>query len=193
MKLEGMVGHKMGLAAIYGKFWFFQNGGILHAKITFLSISQELFDRFCSFFIKMCQIINEISTSTSFHTNYAINEEFMLRRAQNQTRWQSKNWVFAFFSKSVHLIFLIFGMKLEGMAGHKMGLAAISRKLWFFHNCGILRAKITFSSISQEPFDRFCSFFTEIISYNKWSKYIYQFLHKLCYKRGIHALACLGE
>ena len=86
----------------------------------------------------------------------------MLRRAQNQTRWQSKNWVFAFFSKSVHLIFLIFGMKLEGMAGHKMGLAAISRKLWFFHNCGILRAKITFLSTSQEPFDWFCSFFIKM-------------------------------
>ena len=35
MKLEGMVGHKIGLAAISWKFWFFQNGGILHAKITF--------------------------------------------------------------------------------------------------------------------------------------------------------------
>ncbi len=159
MKLQGMVGHKMSIAAIFRKFWFFHNGGILHAKITFLSISQEPFDRFCSFFIKMCQIINEISTSTSFHANYAIIEEFMLKRAQKQTRWKSKNCFFAYFSKSVHLFFLIFRIKLEGMVGHKMGLVAIFRKFWFFHNCGILRTKITFSSISRGPFNRFCPFF----------------------------------
>ena len=156
MKLEGMVGHKMGLAAISRNFWFFHNGGILRAKITFSSISQEPFDRFCSFFIKMCQITKEISTSTSFHTNLAITKEFMLKRAQKQTRWQSKIWVFVYFSKSIHWIFLIFCMKLEDMVGHKMGPAAISWKFWFFHNGGILHAKITFPSISQEPFDGFC-------------------------------------
>ena len=149
MKLEGMVGHKMGLAVISRKFWFFHNGGILCAKITFSSISQEPLDWFCSFFVKICQIINEISTASSYHENYAIKEAFMLRRVQKQTRWRSKNKVFRTFLKIRSLDFLIFCMKLEGMmVGHKMGLAAISWKFWFFHNGGILRAKITFSSIS---------------------------------------------
>ena len=82
MKLQGMVGHKMGLKAISRKFWFFHNGGILCVKITFSSISQEPFDLFCSFFIKVSQIISGISTPTSYHTNYPQKEAFMLRRVQ---------------------------------------------------------------------------------------------------------------
>ena len=81
-------------------------------------------------------------------------------------------------------------MKLQGMVGHKMGLRAISQKFWFFHNGGIIRAKITFSSISQEPFDLILLIFHKNVSNNKWNKYTYQLSHKLSSKGGIYAQAC---
>ena len=82
MRWKVMVGHKMGLVAISRKFLFFHNDGILCAKIAFLSISQGQFARFCSFFIKIRQIINEISTYINFCTDSAIKEAFMLWRVQ---------------------------------------------------------------------------------------------------------------
>ena len=68
--------------------------------------------------------------------------------SKNRTGDGPKIRFFAHFSKSVHLIFLTFCMKLEGMVGHQVGLEAISRELWFVHNDGILWAKFSFLSIS---------------------------------------------
>ena len=112
MRLEGMVGHKMGLAVISWKFWFFHNGGILHAKINLSSISQEPFDSFCSFFIKMSQIANSISTRTSFHLNYPIKRHSCSDMSENRPCDGTKLGFFRTLSKSFYLIFMIFAWSL---------------------------------------------------------------------------------
>ena len=63
MNLEGMVGHKMGPAAISENSDFPIIAAFYVQKSPFCQyLNQEPFDGFCSFFIKMSQIANRIST-----------------------------------------------------------------------------------------------------------------------------------
>ena len=122
----------------------------------------------------------------------------MLRRAQKQTRWQSENWVFAYFSKSIHYIFLNFCMKLEDMVDRKQPFSKIRIfPIWqhFTHTNPL------FVNISK-PVWPILLIFDRKVSNNKQNKYIYPFLSlctfpailKLDYSffPGIHScLACL--
>ena len=87
------------------------------------------------------------------------------KRAQNDQKSGFRN-----FLKICLLDFSDFCMKLEGMVGHNMGPAAISRKFWFFHNGVILRAKITFVKILRTAWPSFL-IFHQNVSNNKRNKY----------------------
>ena len=81
-----------------------------------------------------------------------------------------------YFSKK---IFLIFCMKLGTIVGHKMTLAAISRKFLFFHNGGIYSVKMTFSVIINQPCGRiglFSSRRQQIIKEKYFSNLFHKFL-----------------
>ena len=65
----------------------------------------------------MCQIINEISTSTSFHTNYAINEEFMLKRCPKTDEVNGQKLGFRLFLKIRSFDFSDFLHEVRGHGG----------------------------------------------------------------------------